>query len=154
MVVLILLSFSFVFFFLFCFCFFTFIVFDRFRWSVASFPALGTGGCFPTLEDTACLFCSLCSPLEFKCSLSFINILISLDVNHSKKDTEQRQKELLEGISPALLQLVEKNVQELIFDKGGCQLLLATLLKCTGKCFCFLFCFVMLLLFLLSYAAA
>ncbi|KAK2550064.1 Pumilio-like protein 3 [Acropora cervicornis] len=50
----------------------------------------------------------------------------------SKKDTEQRQRELLEGMSPALLQLVEENLQELIFDKGGCQLLLAALLKCTG----------------------
>lgn len=50
----------------------------------------------------------------------------------SKKDTEQRQRELLEGMSPALLQLVEDNLQELIFDKGGCQLLLAALLKCAG----------------------
>ncbi|XP_067027908.1 pumilio homolog 3-like [Acropora muricata] len=50
----------------------------------------------------------------------------------SKKDTEQRQRELLEGISPALLQLVEENLKELIFDKGGCQLLLAALLKCAG----------------------
>ena len=120
---------------------------------VASFPALGTG-CqfsrawrrllFSRAWRLACLFCFLCSPLEFKCSLSFINILISLDFNPSKKDTEQRQRELLEGMSPALLQLVEENLQELIFDKGGCQLLLAALLKCTGKCFCFLFCFVLL----------
>lgn len=51
---------------------------------------------------------------------------------NSKKNPEQRQKELLEEISPALLQLVEKNAQELLFDKGGCQLVLATLLKCTG----------------------
>ncbi|KAL9950331.1 hypothetical protein ACROYT_G042818 [Oculina patagonica] len=51
---------------------------------------------------------------------------------NSKKDSEQRQKELLEGISPALLELVEKNGEELLFDKGGCQLVLVALLKCTG----------------------
>lgn len=50
----------------------------------------------------------------------------------SKKDSEQRRKELLEGISPALLQLVEKNGEELLFDKGGCQLVLAALHKCIG----------------------
>ena len=52
---------------------------------------------------------------------------------HSKKDSEQRQKELLEGISPALLELVKENAQQLMFDKGGCQLVLATLLKCEGE---------------------
>ncbi|KAJ7388907.1 hypothetical protein OS493_035054 [Desmophyllum pertusum] len=52
--------------------------------------------------------------------------------SNSKKESEQRQKELLEGISPALLELVEKNREELLFDKGGCQLVLAALLKCTG----------------------
>lgn len=51
---------------------------------------------------------------------------------YSKKDSGQRQTELLEGISPTLLELVEKNGEELLFDKGGCQLVLAALLKCTG----------------------
>ena len=51
---------------------------------------------------------------------------------YSKKESEQRQNELLEGISPALLQLAETNGEELLFDKGGCQLVLAALLKCAG----------------------
>jgi len=51
----------------------------------------------------------------------------------SKKDSEQRRKELLEGISPALLQLVENNSKELLFDKGGCQLVLAVLHKGIGR---------------------
>lgn len=50
----------------------------------------------------------------------------------SKKDSHQRQNELLEGISPTLLELIEKNGEELLFDKGGCQLVLAALLKCAG----------------------
>lgn len=54
-------------------------------------------------------------------------------VLHSKKDSEQRQIELLEGISPALLELVKENAQQLMFDKGGCQLVLASLLKCEGE---------------------
>lgn len=50
----------------------------------------------------------------------------------SKKDSHQRQNELLEGISPALLELIEKIAEELLFDKGGCQLVLAALLQCAG----------------------
>lgn len=50
----------------------------------------------------------------------------------SKKDSHHRQNELLEGISPALLELIEKNAEELLFDKGGCQLVLAALLQCAG----------------------
>ena len=50
----------------------------------------------------------------------------------SKKDSHQRQNELLEGISPALLELMEKIAEELLFDKGGCQLVLAALLQCAG----------------------
>ena len=55
---------------------------------------------------------------------------VSLD---SKKQTEQRQRELLEGISPLLLELVEEKGEQLLFDKGGCQLVLAVLLECIGK---------------------
>lgn len=50
----------------------------------------------------------------------------------SKKDSHQRQNELLEGISPVLLELIEKIAEELLFDKGGCQLVLAALLQCAG----------------------
>ncbi|XP_066015390.1 pumilio homolog 3 isoform X2 [Pocillopora verrucosa] len=52
--------------------------------------------------------------------------------SNSKKDSHQRQNELLEGISPALLDLIEKIAEELLFDKGGCQLVLAALLQCAG----------------------
>lgn len=52
--------------------------------------------------------------------------------SNSKKDSHQRQNELLEGISPTLLELIKKNGEELLFDKGGCQLVLAALLKCAG----------------------
>ncbi|XP_068725822.1 pumilio homolog 3-like [Montipora capricornis] len=64
---------------------------------------------------------------------TFVELLSKGDGNaNSKKASETRQKELLEGISPALLQLVEENAQELVFDKGGCQIVLSTLLKCIG----------------------
>ncbi|CAH3116778.1 unnamed protein product [Pocillopora meandrina] len=52
--------------------------------------------------------------------------------SNSKKDSHQRQNELLEGISPALLELIEKIAEEFLFDKGGCQLVLAALLQCAG----------------------
>ena len=57
----------------------------------------------------------------------------------SKKDSEQRQKELLDGISHVLLKLVETNTQKLLLDKGACQLVLAALLKCTGTKMTYIF---------------
>ena len=65
--------------------------------------------------------------------LSNANAILLACFLFSKKEAEQRNKELLEGISPFLLELVEKNGKELLFDKGGCQLVLAVLLKSTGK---------------------
>lgn len=55
----------------------------------------------------------------------------------SKKDVCQRRKELLDGISPGLLDLVQHHGEELMYDKGGCQLVLAILLKCSGKYECY-----------------
>ncbi|XP_031550524.1 pumilio homolog 3-like isoform X2 [Actinia tenebrosa] len=51
---------------------------------------------------------------------------------HSKKDIVQRRKELVDGISPGLLELIWDHGEELMFDKGGCQLVLAIMHKCSG----------------------
>ncbi|KAK3730600.1 hypothetical protein QZH41_018820, partial [Actinostola sp. cb2023] len=52
---------------------------------------------------------------------------------NSKKEPEQRRKELLDGISTSLLELVKDHGEELMMDKGSCQLVIAILAKCTGK---------------------
>lgn len=59
-------------------------------------------------------------------------LIIIIFIYCSKKDIVQRRKELLDGISPGLLELVKDHGEELMFDKGGCQLILAILLKCSG----------------------
>ena len=81
-------------------------------------------------------WCVLCPGLKPFIRETMMSLLLLKHLRcfllYSKKESEQRQKELLEGISPALLELVEKNREKLLFDKGGCQLVLAALLKCTG----------------------
>ncbi|EDO42548.1 predicted protein [Nematostella vectensis] len=51
---------------------------------------------------------------------------------YSKKDPELRRKELLDAISPSLVQLVCDHGEELMMDKGTCQLVMAALSNCTG----------------------
>ena len=101
---------------------------------VACFPAFGNGYIFSALGTSFGVLIPLDLDFHRKTiSITPIHIFLLSFMFYSKKDSEQRRKELLEGISPVLLQLVEKNAQELMFDKGGCQLVLATLLNCTGE---------------------
>ncbi|XP_022429301.1 pumilio homolog 3 isoform X2 [Delphinapterus leucas] len=52
-----------------------------------------------------------------------IEVLQKGDGNaHSKKDTEIRQRELLESISPALLSYLQGHAQEVVLDKSACVL--------------------------------
>lgn len=52
--------------------------------------------------------------------------------SHSKKDTEIRRRELLESISPALLNYLQRNAQEMVLDKSACVLVSDILGSATG----------------------
>ncbi|EPY81649.1 pumilio domain-containing protein [Camelus ferus] len=57
-----------------------------------------------------------------------IEVLQKGDGNaHSKKDTEIRRRELLESISPALLNYLQEHAQEVVLDKSTCVLVCAIL---------------------------
>jgi len=51
----------------------------------------------------------------------------------SKKDPQVRRKELLDGISSHFLNLVKDHGEELMMDKGNCQVVMAILAKCSGS---------------------
>ncbi|XP_055284285.1 pumilio homolog 3 isoform X3 [Moschus berezovskii] len=62
-----------------------------------------------------------------------IEVLQKGDGNaHSKKDTEIRQRELLESISPALLSYLQGHAQEVVLDKSACVLVADILGTATG----------------------
>ncbi|XP_010638420.1 pumilio homolog 3 [Fukomys damarensis] len=62
-----------------------------------------------------------------------IEVLQKGDGNaHSKKDTEIRRRELLESISPALLDYLQRNAQEMVLDKSACVLVSDILGSATG----------------------
>ncbi|XP_013371829.1 PREDICTED: pumilio domain-containing protein KIAA0020 homolog isoform X2 [Chinchilla lanigera] len=62
-----------------------------------------------------------------------IEVLQKGDGNaHSKKDTEIRRRELLEAISPSLLNYLQRNAQEMVLDKSACVLVSDILGSATG----------------------
>uniref|UniRef100_A0A8D2DWS9 Pumilio RNA binding family member 3 n=1 Tax=Sciurus vulgaris TaxID=55149 RepID=A0A8D2DWS9_SCIVU len=62
-----------------------------------------------------------------------IEVLQKGDGNaHSKKDTEIRRRELLESISPALLNYLQGHAQEVVLDKSACVLVSDILGSATG----------------------
>ncbi|EHB17437.1 Pumilio domain-containing protein KIAA0020 [Heterocephalus glaber] len=62
-----------------------------------------------------------------------IEVLQKGDGNsHSKKDTAIRRHELLESISPALLNYLQRNAQEMVLDKSACVLVSDILGSATG----------------------
>ncbi|XP_004637238.1 pumilio homolog 3 [Octodon degus] len=62
-----------------------------------------------------------------------IEVLQKGDGNaHSKKDTEIRRRELLESVSPALLNYLQRNAQEMVLDKSACVLVSDILGSATG----------------------
>lgn len=66
----------------------------------------------------------------FLCHLSCLNTHSTYP--NSKKDTEIRRRELLESISPALLNYLQGHVQEVVLDKSACVLVSDILGAATG----------------------
>ena len=72
------------------------------------------------------LHCCRCK----ECSHFLVSLLILLI---SKKAPELRRRELLEAISPDLIQLIVDECEEFLVATGACQLVQAVLLKCSGQ---------------------
>lgn len=52
----------------------------------------------------------------------YLTLILHSTCYHSKKDTEIRQRELLESISPALLSYLQGHAQKVVLDKSACVL--------------------------------